>query len=89
MPEEIPAEFNLKQNILAAMIARHRQFQEIVEAGGGRFVWGVQPLLFDRKIPHPREIEYLEDLTKFLSADPRRRKMYNRVASLIAELRAE
>ena len=86
VPEEIPAEFNLKQNILAAMIARHRQFQEIVEAGGGRFIWGVQPLLFDRKIPHPREIEYLEDLTKFLSADPRRRKMYNRVASLIAEL---
>ena len=45
VPEEIPAEFNLKQNILAAMIARHRQFQEIVEAGGGRFIWGVQPLL--------------------------------------------
>ena len=71
------------------MIARHRQFQEIVEAGGGRYIWGVQPLLFDKKSPHPRETEYLEDLAKFLSADPRRRKMYNRVASLIAELPSE
>ena len=68
------------------MIARHQQFQEIVQAGGGRFIWGVQPLLFDRMSPHPRESEYLEDLKKFLSADPRRRKMYNRVAALIAEL---
>ena len=89
VPEEIPVEFNLKHNILTAMMVRHRQFHELVEAGNGRFIWGVQPLLFDRKTPHIREIEYLDDLTKFLKADPRRRKMYNRVASLIAELPSE
>lgn len=48
-------QFNLPPNILAAYIARKRQFQSVVERQGSLFLWGLQPLIVSRRTPSPVE----------------------------------
>jgi hypothetical protein len=48
-------QFNLPPNILAAYIARKRQFQSLVERQGGIFLWGFQPMITSRRALSPAE----------------------------------
>lgn len=57
-------QFNLPPNILAAYIARKRQFQSVVERQGGLFFWGLQPLIASRRTLSPVERKIRDSMPK-------------------------
>ena len=53
---------NTPPNILRAYVRRQTQFRQMVEAAGGKFVWGLQPFMMSKQAQSPSEQAFLDGI---------------------------
>ena len=85
---ELPLELNMPHVVLKAALERIRQVRDVVQASGGAFIWGLQPLLEGKGALHPVEQSYLDSFESVFAQLPRRRKFYSYILRLMNALSA-
>jgi len=67
-------ELNLPQNVIRTYLRRKAQFERMVRANSGRFVWGVQPLHCSKAKLSPRELRRYQQAERGQPHDAEKRK---------------
>jgi hypothetical protein len=85
-PENPLVVHNIPQLIAKAYVTRKQQFRRMVEATGGRFIWGLQPHVYSKGAMSPSESAYVKALPAsepFINAYKRIGYLYDKILDLV------